>query len=678
MLSANRQSGWGVSRVRWVGRVVRATARLGRTAALSAFLVCLLLLVWRPFDVSAAPPATSPVTPLSAELRERCLKILRAGLASDAFWPAMHAAEALSDAGFGREVRPLLWERLPQERDDQRRCGLAREIVRSGDRRAVPELLAVLQRPDPYGHTHAAESLYKIAESGDGRLLRQLWQQTPDARRRLMAAAALARCGNRAALQQIRGQIAAPEAEARKIAAWILARLGDEQDIEPLRRQRDGEPHPVTRAYQDLALAALGETSGREALTLHLAATDDEVRTYASEMVGVARRHELQATLVRNLDDPFLDVRLRAAQSLLALARTPGTRQGSFAVDVYPASPRHPRYSEGSVAVLDDGRLLYATTEFQDSGSDFARARIIARTSADQGNSWDEPSVLQENVGQKNVMSVSFVRPVPASREEHPLLMFYLQKDGFDNLHVFCRTSRDEGKEFAPPVRVTTAAGYHVMNNDRVVRLTSGRLLCPLASTADVQRVNHFVASCVMSDDQGRSWRHGQGTVDLPQRGAMEPEVLELADGHVLMIVRTQLGSIYAARSSDGGETWSAAESWGVAAPESPATLRRIPATGDLLLVWNNRVVAGAGHGGPRRPLVAAVSADEGRTWSAPVALENRDDQSYAYTSVAFFQDRVLLTYYVSDDRTQKISSRFRSLPITDLYPPAATASAPR
>jgi sialidase-1 len=134
--------------------------------------------------------------------------------------------------------------------------------------------------------------------------------------------------------------------------------------------------------------------------------------------------------------------------------------------------------------------------------------------------------------------------------------------------------------------------------------------------------------------------------------------------------VRTQLGEIYTSYSTDRGETWSAAEPWGVRSPEAPATLRRIPATGDLLLIWNPRYDANAGHGGRRTPLVAAISQDEGRTWNAPRILEERSDQQYAYTSVAFVEDRVLLSYYVDDDATARISARFRSLPLSWFYEP--------
>src|SRR5690606_4794034 len=141
-----------------------------------------------------------------------------------------------------------------------------------------------------------------------------------------------------------------------------------------------------------------------------------------------------------------------------------------------------------------------------------------------------------------------------------------------------------EAQSFGPPVLVTDRPGYHVMNNDRVTVLSGGRMAAPLSSSEDAGRVNHFTASCALSDDGGATWRFSAGQADLPKRGAMEPELLGLADGRLLMILRTQLGGIWASHSRDGGEHWDRPAPWGVKAPEAPATLRRIPATGDLLL----------------------------------------------------------------------------------------------
>ena len=92
---------------------------------------------------------------------------------ADDFWPAVHAAEALTIGGAGREVLANFGPRLEQETDDQRRCGLARELVRAGDYARLSVLLDVLAKDDAHGHTHAAESLFKVGEVGDGRMLRR-------------------------------------------------------------------------------------------------------------------------------------------------------------------------------------------------------------------------------------------------------------------------------------------------------------------------------------------------------------------------------------------------------------------------------------------------------------------------------------------------------------------------
>jgi sialidase-1 len=343
--------------------------------------------------------------------------------------------------------------------------------------------------------------------------------------------------------------------------------------------------------------------------------------------------------------------------------------QHELSRDVYRATTENPRYSEGSLIVLRDSSLLYATTEFIGGRADHATAHIIARTSLDRGQKWSEPRVLQENSGKQNVMSVTLRRLLPG-RDDRPLGMFYLVKNSPADLQVWLRTSEDEARTFGQPIRVTGEAGYHVMNNDRVTVLTSGRLVCPIAWTDDVSKAGggHFASFCYLSDDGGRSWRKSTGRVDQPRRGAMEPEIVELTDGKLLMIVRTQLGRIATSNSTDGGDHWASPSELSVPSPESPATIRRIPATGDLLLVWNNTFKATEGHGGKRTPLTTAVSSDEGRTWRHHRNLEDRTDEGYAYTSATFHRDRLLLTYYVSDLNSGQIASRFRSLPVSRLY----------
>lgn len=624
--------------------------------------------------VGLAARAENDRLELDGALRERCLSTLRQGLVSDEFWPSMHAAEGLSLAGQGSEVRAGLAQKSPA--DDQQRCGLAREAVRAGDRSQIAKLIEILGNVESNGRIHAAESLFKIAEVGDGKLLRAALAQDADLKLKLMAAAALARCGHPTALVAVRRYVNHDDIDLRKTAAWILGQLGSPEDIGLLRSLMAREQDELARAYCQHALALLADGAGKMALGENLKSKSPLVRTYAAEFAGYCRGVEFRDRLVELLDDSTLDVRVRAAQSLLALTEPSGTLGLPVAVaredisrDVYPATAANPRYSEGSIAVLKDGSLVYATTEFVGGGADHAAARIVARVSRDGGRTWSDARVLQENTGKQNVMSVTLRRLSPGTYDG-PLGMFYLIKNGSDDLKVWQRISTDEARSFGDPILVTNGPGYHVMNNDRVSLLSSGRLICPISWTDDVFKAGrgHFISRCYFSDDGGQTWRRSSDQVDQPKRGAMEPEVVELEDGKLLMIVRTQLGRIATSASTDGGDHWSAAGELPLQSPESPATIRRVPTTGDLLLIWNNVYAAGASHGGKRTPLTAAISSDGGRSWQHVRNLEEDANQAYAYTSITFHRDRALLSYYVADSTTGRISSRFRSLPVSWFY----------
>ena len=261
-------------------------------------------------------PAPSVVTP---EVRARCLATLREGMRSGEFWPSIHAAEALTLAGHGDEVREGLEPKLKTETDDRKRCGLARELVRAGDHANAAVMLGILAKKDTYAHAHAAESLFKVGEIGDGRLLRQAFAREEKPKLQLLAAAALGRRGSREAMALLRRKLTDRDADLRRIAAWVLARIGDASDIPQLRENAAREKDPVKRSLCEHALAALGDARGREALLRNLASEDPAIRTYAATFAGDARMTPAARELIRLLDDAVLDVRIRAAQSLLAL-----------------------------------------------------------------------------------------------------------------------------------------------------------------------------------------------------------------------------------------------------------------------------------------------------------------------------------------------------------------------
>jgi hypothetical protein len=105
-----------------------------------------------------------------------------------------------------------------------------------------------------------------------------------------------------------------------------------------------------------------------------------------------------------------------------------------------------------------------------------------------------------------------------------------------------------------------------------------------------------------------------------------EPTVVELKDGRLLMHLRTELGRIYRSFSKDQGLSWTRPEAMQIAASCTPHMIRRIPSTGDLLMVWNQVSRQEITTGLHRHRLSCAISKDEGQTWENFKNLESLDD----------------------------------------------------
>ena len=301
----------------------------------------------------------------------------------------------------------------------------------------------------------------------------------------------------------------------------------------------------------------------------------------------------------------------------------------------------YPRNSEASVVELSDGRLLMAWSQFLAGTTDWTEARISARLSSDRGRSWGDFFVLQEIIGEMCTYSPSLLRLHSGSLG----LAFFVKNSKGDN-RVFWRNSTDEGENWSSAIAITPTPAYYVINNDRVIQLLNGRLLAPIAYVPQfVDHMTPFSSFCSWSDDEGQTWQRGSDEVSLPKRGALEPGLVERGDGSVLMFIRTQMGSAYRAVSHDQGESWSDVRSIGAVASEAPTCIKRIPSTGDLLMIWNHVWDPYRSHWG-RSPLAAAVSSDDGETWHNLHNIEEDPGHTYSYTSITFVDDEVVLTYY--------------------------------
>ena len=339
--------------------------------------------------------------------------------------------------------------------------------------------------------------------------------------------------------------------------------------------------------------------------------------------------------------------------------------------------PANPRNSEGSFVTLADGTLIFAYSRFTGGGSDFGAADIASISSQDDGDTWSqEPRIIVRNPDAVNVMSASLLR-----LQDGRIALFYLVKHAENDCRPYLRTSSDEGCTWSEAVSVIPTPGYFVVNNDRVIQLASGRIVMP----TDFHRQKtvpgpgwksvdtRAIMMAMLSDDAGATWRESKSWWALPvpsASGLQETGIVELANGHLFAYSRTDTGYQWGSTSRDSGETWSAPEPTRFLSPNSPLSIKRLPAPegrgkGDLLAVWNDKS-GRFGESVPptspqaRTPLVSTISRDEGRTWTHHRLLENDPDAGYCYTAIHMLHDSVLLAYCAGTKATGGILSTLR------------------
>ncbi len=339
------------------------------------------------------------------------------------------------------------------------------------------------------------------------------------------------------------------------------------------------------------------------------------------------------------------------------------------------------RHSEGDFLRLKDGRIMFVYSRFTDTQSDDAPSDLVASYSADEGEHWSEPKTVirAAQFGEKNVMSVSLMR-----MKNGDVGLFYIVKHAATSSIMLSR-SADEGKTYYKHVECTRPErpGYYVLNNDRVERLSSGRIIIPLAfhrSGVDPESGEKWYdgrsfACFLCTDDDGETWYEGADIVPAPFTGSatglQETGVIEKKNGVLWAYNRTDRMYQYECFSFDGGQHWTVPQPSRFTAPPSPLKIAREPESGCLIAVWNpvpnynGRCISRSGWG--RTPLVYAVSDDDGMTWTEPCVIEDEPEHGYCYPAIFFTDDGCMLIAYCAggpDDGICLARLTIRKLPL--------------
>lgn len=121
--------------------------------------------------------------------------------------------------------------------------------------------------------------------------------------------------------------------------------------------------------------------------------------------------------------------------------------------------------------------------------------------------------------------------------------------------------------------------------------------------------------------------------------GVIQPTLWESAPGRIHMLMRSTRGHVYRSDSADYGRTWCPAYATALANNNSGIDVVRRE-DGGLVLAYNPV----AGNWGRRWPISLSCSADNGRSWTGLLDLENEEGE-FSYPAIIAEDNRLHLTY---------------------------------
>ena len=267
------------------------------------------------------------------------------------------------------------------------------------------------------------------------------------------------------------------------------------------------------------------------------------------------------------------------------------------------------------VALADGGVMAVLSIGPQSYRAPLGSNSLVYRVTRDEGKTWGKeqkivahpdcnashPSVLRTRDGALHVFYLGFVRhswkggnPTPEEKSD-----------------VWTVRSRDGGKTWSKPLMIHEC--YCGATNG-AIETRDGHIVFPFEHY--VPNPGRCVSRAAVSADGGKTWKLSN-TVDIggagDHAGALEPAAVELRDGRLWMLIRTQRGQFWEAFSADGGLAWGKARPTKIEAAHAPGHLTRL-ASGRIALVWNRRPKG-------RQELYVALSDDDGKSWGKPVLV---------------------------------------------------------
>lgn len=262
---------------------------------------------------------------------------------------------------------------------------------------------------------------------------------------------------------------------------------------------------------------------------------------------------------------------------------------------------------------------------------------LVSIRSTDGGTSWGEPTRpidIDYNLH-------GFIPLIPKGSSRiynfgtQPMLWLYdTSPSGRENAPIGYRYSDDDGRHWSEVrlIRPTNDPEFRGMSVMRMCETDTGAWLLG-SHTADWSYKPLQTRQYILrSEDRGASWEvlpgprnSGWGVLEYGRMDEGRP--IMLADGRVLLMVRTPTGRLWALWSRDDGKSWSAPEPTTLVHPDAPPMLFTLSDGKTLAAFHHNRFhdtdYSGLSGGKEaimrdRSEIWVALSSDGGESWGEP------------------------------------------------------------